>query len=208
MDEKWLDVYEDAGLRVLPIGEEATVDPTATLPETWRARPGKDFRALCRRIEKADIAFQIRGAERDSILSALRFVSDAWLTSSMGRKRIFAGILRRNLSAKFSGGHSLCAESPRGLLQSMARRRGIRRVEKVDIDRSMMRHSPEAPNDIMGYLFIRCMLWGKARGFRYFKLGMAPFVRHACRTFAMGKGGGYDLPSWRRFLQFSGAAPL
>lgn len=37
-----------------------------------------------------------------------------------------------------------------------------------------MRHALQSPRDIMSYLFIECMLWGKQQGYDYFKLGMAP----------------------------------
>ena len=47
----------------------------------------------------------------------------------------------------------------------------------------LMRHTAKAPRDVMSYLFIKSMLWGKARGFRYFSLGMAPLSgMHADRS--------------------------
>ena len=38
-----------------------------------------------------------------------------------------------------------------------------------------MRYAPSAPKGIREYLFIQLMLWGRAEGYRWFNLGMAPF---------------------------------
>jgi len=37
-----------------------------------------------------------------------------------------------------------------------------------------MRFAPGSPPGIMRYLLIECMQWGKAQGYRWFNLGMAP----------------------------------
>jgi phosphatidylglycerol lysyltransferase len=38
----------------------------------------------------------------------------------------------------------------------------------------LMRHRPTAPKNAMEGLFIYLMLWGKAEGYQWFNLGMAP----------------------------------
>jgi phosphatidylglycerol lysyltransferase len=43
---------------------------------------------------------------------------------------------------------------------------------------------------VMEYLFVRTMLWGKARGYRRFSLGMAPLAGF--------EGGGPRATRWRR----------
>ena len=37
-----------------------------------------------------------------------------------------------------------------------------------------MRYLPDAPHNVMDYLFIQLILWGKQEGYRWFNLGMAP----------------------------------
>ncbi len=37
-----------------------------------------------------------------------------------------------------------------------------------------MRHGADAPPGTMDYLFAELMLWGRAEGYRWFSLGMAP----------------------------------
>jgi phosphatidylglycerol lysyltransferase len=44
--------------------------------------------------------------------------------------------------------------------------------EELSVD--LMRHASTAPNSVMDFLFVEMMLWGKAQGYRWFNLGMAP----------------------------------
>ena len=37
-----------------------------------------------------------------------------------------------------------------------------------------MRYGGDAPKGVMDYLFVQIMLWGKAQGYQWFSLGMAP----------------------------------
>ena len=46
--------------------------------------------------------------------------------------------------------------------------------EEFSID--LMRHSGAAPKGVMDFLFIELMLWGKAQGYHWFSLGMAPLA--------------------------------
>ena len=39
-----------------------------------------------------------------------------------------------------------------------------------------MRYTDGAPKGVIDYLLIECMLWGKAQGFQWFNLGMAPLA--------------------------------
>ena len=38
----------------------------------------------------------------------------------------------------------------------------------------LMRYNGDAPKGVIDFLLIECMLWGKAQGYRWFNLGMAP----------------------------------
>jgi phosphatidylglycerol lysyltransferase len=44
--------------------------------------------------------------------------------------------------------------------------------EELSVD--LMRFTLEAPENVMEYLFIKLMLWGREEGYRWFNLGMAP----------------------------------
>jgi phosphatidylglycerol lysyltransferase len=38
----------------------------------------------------------------------------------------------------------------------------------------LMRYSDDAPKNVIDFLLVECMLWGRAQGFQWFNLGMAP----------------------------------
>jgi phosphatidylglycerol lysyltransferase len=40
----------------------------------------------------------------------------------------------------------------------------------------LMRYTSAAPKQVMDYLFIELMLWGKAQGYKWFSMGMAPLA--------------------------------
>jgi len=66
-------------------------------------------------------------------------------------------------------------------------------AEKEELSPDLMRHLPEAPHDIMEYLFVQLMLWGKQEGYCWFNLGMAPFSGLETRALA---------PLWHRLGAF------
>jgi phosphatidylglycerol lysyltransferase len=47
-------------------------------------------------------------------------------------------------------------------------------LEELSVD--LMRHSNNAPGSVMDFLFVELMLWGKAQGYHWFNLGMAPLA--------------------------------
>ena len=47
-------------------------------------------------------------------------------------------------------------------------------ADKEEFSPDLMCYLPDAPKGIMEYLFVQLMLWGKAEGYRWFSLGMAP----------------------------------
>ena len=63
--------------------------------------------------------------------------------------------------------------------------------EELSID--LMRFAPDAPRGAMDYLFIELMLWGRAEGYRWFNLGMAPLSGLENRALA---------PLWHRMGSF------
>ena len=74
--------------------------------------------------------------------------------------------------------------------------------EEIAVD--LMRHTAQHPG-IMRYLLVEMMLWGKAQGFRWFNLGMAPLSglsRHTGAPIWNHLGGGPW--SWRADYNFQG----
>src|SRR5262249_24888331 len=48
-------------------------------------------------------------------------------------------------------------------------------AEREELSCDLMRYLPGAHPSLMEFLFVELFLWGRAQGFRWFNLGMAPF---------------------------------
>jgi phosphatidylglycerol lysyltransferase len=163
-----LHLYVDLGLTPLKLGEEGRV---ALERFSLEGGDRKGLRYTARKLEKEGCAFEVISPEGVStLLPELKPISDAWLEEKNTRekgfslgfydaqylKRFPAGIIRKN--------HNVVAFA--NILQGEGK-------EEMSID--LMRYLPVAPHGVMDYLFIQLMLWGKAEGYRWFNLGMAPF---------------------------------
>ena len=69
-----------------------------------------------------------------------------------------------------------------------------------------MRYGKDAPRDIMTWLFLEVMLWGKARGFRWFRLGMAPLSNLDPDNSLFERLGGFIYEHGEHFYNFKGCA--
>jgi phosphatidylglycerol lysyltransferase len=175
-------LYQDLGLTMLKIGEEACV-PLQDFTMEGRSRQG--FRKVRNRFERGGHTFDVIPAEDvPSILPRLKEISGAWLKDKNTREKRF----------------SLGSFDPQYLRHypvGVVRRGDVilafcniwQGAEREELSGDLMRHSPEAPPGTMEYLFIRLMLWGKEQGYRSFNLGMAPLS---------GLEQGALAPAWNR----------
>ena len=191
--------YLDIGLSVAKLGEEARV----SLGDF--SLDGADRRSLrraWRTAVKEGCSFEMLPAESvGAYLSELRAVSDAWLSAKRAREKRFSmgyfadayvrlfptGIVRRN-----------------GAIVAFANVWPSGCHEEIEVD--LMRFAPGAPPGVMRYALSEMMLWGKALGYRWFNLGMAPLsglqsstiapLWHRMGTAAFGHG--------ERFYNFQG----
>jgi len=177
-----LDLYLDLGLTLLKLGEEARVD-LASFSLDGAGR--KWLRHTINKIEKDGHQFSIADqAEVVSLLPTMRAVSDAWLQEKGTREKGFSlgyfdeGYLSRFPAAMVQRDGELVA------FANIWRGAGS---EELSVD--LMRSRPDAAPGLMDYLFARLMLWGKAEGFRWFNLGMAPLSGLESRALA---------PFWHR----------
>ena len=77
--------------------------------------------------------------------------------------------------------------------------------DELSID--LMRQRPhDAPSGVMDYLFLELMLWGRAEGYRWFSLGMAPFSGFDVRTLAplWNRAGAFLFRQGEHFYNFQG----
>ena len=162
-----LSLYVDAGLALSKLGEEARVRlEDFSLEGSARA----SLRQAHRRAQRDGLSFRIAGVEEvAALLPRLKQISDDWLRAkSVAEKGFSLGRFSEPYLRRFpvalvehSGEPVAFADLWEGATH-----------EELSVD--LMRHSSVAPNSVMDFLFIELMLWGRAQGYHWFNLGMAP----------------------------------
>jgi len=181
-----LALYVDLGLAALKIGEEARV-PLTDFSLEGAARA--DLRQAHRRAQRDGASFEVVASEQvDGLLPTLRRISDAWLSSkSTGEKRFSVGAFAPGYLRQF----------PLALVRSGGQPAAFANLwttgTKCELSVDLMRFDPDAPRGAMDYLFTELMLWGRAQGYRWFNLGMAPLAGLEAHPLA---------PAWHRVGNF------
>ena len=167
VNEKRLHLYVDLGLSLIKLGEEARV-PLADFSLAGAGR--KKLRWAQRKTEELGCRFEIVPASQVApLIPDLEALSQAWLKEKNTREKGFSlgffepRYLERLPLALVRGEQGIVAFANLWL--------GAEH-EEMSID--LMRHVADAPSVVMDYLFVEMMLWGRANGYRWFNLGMAP----------------------------------
>lgn len=158
--------YVEMGLTLLKIGEEGKVDLHGFSLEGSQR---KDLRQAQRKGEKDGCSFEVLplGAAGD-LEGRLREISDAWLSDKNVEEKGFSlGFFDLAYLTRFP----LAVVRQEGEIIAFTNVLGAS-TEELSVD--LMRYVPTAPPGVMTYLFTELMLWGKAQGFRWFSMGMAP----------------------------------
>jgi phosphatidylglycerol lysyltransferase len=161
-----LPLYIDLGFTLSKLGEEARV-PLEAFSLEGPARA--DLRHAHRRAERDGAQFEvIPRAAVAAVLGELRAVSDAWLAEkNTAEKRFSLGFFDDRYMLNFD-----CAVVRRaGVIVAFA---NLWRGMSIELSVDLMRYGGDAPKGVIDYLLIECMLWGKAQGYQWFNLGMAP----------------------------------
>ncbi len=164
---KYLSHYADFGLTFVKVGEEARVD----LREFTLDGPrGARYRQLVRRLEKDGGVFRVLPSDEvRRRMDELREVSDDWLrTRSVGEKGFSLGCFDPQYVARFPAAIVECGRRIRAFATLWPGMLG----QEVSAD--LMRHHHDAPRSVMEALFAHLMIWGRAQGYRWFVIGMAP----------------------------------
>jgi len=161
-----LPLYIDLGLNLSKLGEEARV-PLETFSLEGAARA--DLRQTHRRAGRDGATFElVARSDVAAILPDLRAVSDAWLTEkNTAEKRFSLGFFDERYIAHFNVG----VVRHQGAIVAFA---NLWRGGSSELSVDLMRYSAAAPKSVVDFMLIECMLWGRAQGFRWFNLGMAP----------------------------------
>ncbi len=162
-----LPIYVDLGLSLSKLGEEARV-PLDSFSLEGAARA--ELRQTHRRALRDGAQFSVVPREQvGAIMPDLRRVSDDWLAAKSGAEKGFSlGYFDARYLARFD-----CAVVRAGD-RIVAFANIWRAGEHTELSVDLMRYGDGAPKGVIDYLLIECMLWGKALGYRWFNLGMAP----------------------------------
>ena len=164
---KYLHHYADFGLTVVKVGEEARVDLDRFTLDGPR---GARFRQLVRRLEKDGGIFRVLPTDEvRRRMDELRAVSDDWLrTRSVAEKGFSLGCFEPDYVARFPAAIVECGRRIEAFATLWPGLMG----QEVSTD--LMRHHRDAPKSVMEALFTHLMIWGRAEGYRWFVMGMAP----------------------------------
>ena len=177
-----LHLYLDLGLTLLKLGEEARV-PLQQFSLEGSNR--KRLRQTVKRFEKVNGTFEvIQACDVSAYLPEMQRISAEWLATKPGGEKGFSlgffdeEYLQRTPLALIRVDDRICAFANLWCGSSN---------DEVTVD--LMRYSNDAPENVMEYLFIQTMLWGREQGYGWFNMGMAPLSGIESRRLA---------PLWNR----------
>ncbi|HEX8444980.1 MAG TPA: bifunctional lysylphosphatidylglycerol flippase/synthetase MprF [Sphingomonas sp.] len=157
----------DLGLQIVKYGEEARVDLSTF---TLEGPAMRGLRQPVRRAEREGARFAIVPAgDVPAILPDLRALSDAWLAAKGQREKAFSlGRFDDAYVRRFD-----CAVVyQHDRIVAFANIWATADRSELSVD--LMRHADIMPYGTMDFLFAELMLWGRALGYRWFTLGLAP----------------------------------
>jgi phosphatidylglycerol lysyltransferase len=105
------------------------------------------------------------------LLPRLRRVSDDWLQSKSATEK---GFSLGRFSATYLANFPVALVEYRDEIAGFANLWETGTRDELSVD--LMRHTASAPRGVMDFLFVELMLWGRAEGYRWFNLGMAPLA--------------------------------
>ncbi len=164
---EYLPLYLDAGLSLMKLGEEAQIPLDGFTLEGSR---WKDFRKTLNRAEREGVTFDYLAAtEVGPLLPELQAVSESWLGARRTREKGFS-------VGSFDPVY--LQRTPMGVARQEGRVVGFVNVlapeTRHELSADLMRYRPDAMKGVMEFLFAHLLLHGKAEGYRYFSMGMAP----------------------------------
>lgn len=162
-----LSIYLDQGLTNLKLGEEARV-PLESFDITERKQDARQ--QTISKMEASHYDFSIVPIEQiPALLPELKQVSDAWLNhKKIAEKSFIMGFFDESYLLQFP--IAVIRQNERIIAFSNL----LEGADKAELSVDLVRYLPDAPPNIMDYLFTKLLIWGKQTGYAWFNLGMAP----------------------------------
>lgn len=162
------DVVE-LGFAIQKVGESAAV-PLETFSVEGRRRG--NLRRAWRKAGEEGASFEvIQGEAVEAVMAELTEISDDWLARHAGGEKAFS-----------MGGFSpsYMHEFPVALVRIDGRPMAFATLwttaERGSFSMDLMRYADDAPKNIMDYLFVELIAWGREQGYQAFEFGMAPLA--------------------------------
>lgn len=161
-------IYENLGKKLLPIGEEATVDLETFNVEGAAMKP---LRNAVNKIGKSGYVFKVNEPpQADGFLQQLAFVSNDWLTET-GKGELgfsqgtFDEIQLKNQTI-------LTVETPERRVLAFLNLIPAGKAGELNFD--LMRKTTIAPGGTIDFMFVSMMLHYKEKGYKTVNMGMVP----------------------------------
>ncbi len=159
----------ELGFSIQKVGESAAV-PLDTFSLEGRKRG--NLRRSWRKTGEGGACFEVVQASDCSALYAeLKAVSDQWLVHHAGGEKTFSlGGFEPAYIAEFP----IAVVRVEGRIAAFATLWTTAQKTAYSID--LMRYADDAPKDVMDYLFVELIEWGREQGYVAFEFGMAPLA--------------------------------
>lgn len=167
----------ELGLQITKYGEEAHVD-LATF--TLDGPDAKPLRYAERRAMREGASFEIvAAADVPAIMDELGGISARWLKAKGNREK---GFSVGRFDPAYIGRFDCALVRQNGAIIAFANIWATQDRSELSVD--LMRHEDVMPYGTMDFLFISLMQWGKAEGYAWFNLGVAPLSGLEARRLA------------------------
>jgi phosphatidylglycerol lysyltransferase len=159
----------ELGFSVQKTGESATVRLDGF---SLNGRKREVLRRNWRKAAEGGASFEVIGpAETVRHMDALKAISDAWLSHHAGGEKSFS-------MGRFDPAY--VAEFPCALVRAGGRIVAFASLwttaGRTSFSMDLMRYGEDAPKNIMDFLFVELLEWGRGQGYEAFEFGMAPLA--------------------------------
>jgi len=161
------DVVE-LGLSIQKTGESATV-PLDQFSLTGRRREA--LRRNWRKAGETSLFEVYEPAQVPALMDELQCVSDVWLSHHAGGDKAFS---MGGFEPRYVGEFPCAVVRTEGAIVAFATIWTT--ADRSSFSMDLMRYSDEAPKNVMDYLFVELMQWGREQGYTAFEFGMAPLA--------------------------------
>lgn len=159
----------ELGFSIQKVGESAAV-PLETFSIDGRKRG--NLRRAWRKAADEGATFEIlQGEPLVRVLPELQAISDQWLGHHAGGEKAFSmGAFRPSYVSEF----------PVAVVRNHGKPVAFANIwttaARSSFSMDLMRYADDAPKNIMDYLFVELISWGRAQGYEAFEFGMAPLA--------------------------------